>query len=33
VCPLQPPDLGAVGAYYDDFAATTDAEVLELLGR
>jgi predicted phosphoribosyltransferase len=33
VCPLQPPDLGAVGAYYDDFSATTDAEVLALLGR
>ena len=33
VFPLQPPDLGAVGAYYDDFGATTDAEVLALLGR
>lgn len=33
VCPLQPPDLGAVGAYYDDFRATTDAEVMALLGR
>lgn len=33
VCPLQPPDLGAVGAYYDDFTATTDAEVLALLCR
>jgi predicted phosphoribosyltransferase len=33
VCPLQPPDLGAVGAYYEDFGATTDREVLALLGR
>ena len=33
VCPLQPPDLGAVGAYYDDFRSTTDAEVVALLGR
>jgi len=31
VCLLQPPDLGAVGAYYDDFSATTDREVLALL--
>jgi predicted phosphoribosyltransferase len=33
VCPVQPPAFGAVGAYYDDFDATTDAEVLRLLGR
>jgi predicted phosphoribosyltransferase len=32
VCPLQPAALGAVGAYYDDFSATTDKEVLRLLG-
>jgi predicted phosphoribosyltransferase len=31
VCPEQPWDLGAVGAYYDDFRATTDAEVIALL--
>ena len=33
VCPLQPNGLGAVGAWYDDFTQTTDAEVRELLGR
>jgi predicted phosphoribosyltransferase len=33
VCPVQPPWFGAVGAYYDDFDATTDEEVLDLLGR
>jgi predicted phosphoribosyltransferase len=33
VCPVQPPSFGAVGAYYDDFDATTDAEVIRLLGR
>jgi putative phosphoribosyl transferase len=33
VCPLQPDGLGAVGAWYDDFTQTTDAEVRELLGR
>ena len=32
VCPLQPNGLGAVGAWYDDFTQTTDAEVRELLG-
>jgi predicted phosphoribosyltransferase len=31
VCPEQPRDLGAVGAYYDDFRATTDEEVIALL--
>jgi putative phosphoribosyl transferase len=31
VCLLQPRDLGAVGAYYLDFAATSDQEVLALL--
>lgn len=33
VCPLQPVDLGAVGAHYLDFRATPDEEVLALLGR
>ena len=33
VCLAQPHDLGSVGAYYDDFAATSDEEVLRLLGR
>jgi len=33
VCLAQPQDLGAVGAYYDDFSATSDREVLALLGR
>jgi putative phosphoribosyl transferase len=33
VCPLQPNGLGAVGAWYDDFTQTTDAEVRALLGR
>ena len=33
VCLAQPRDLGAVGAYYDDFSATSDREVLGLLGR
>jgi len=33
VCPAQPVRLGAVGAAYDDFAATSDKEVLRLLGR
>lgn len=32
-CPLPRPDLVAVGSWYDDFAQTTDAEVLALLGR
>ena len=31
VCPAQPPELGSVGAYYDDFAETTDREVIALL--
>jgi predicted phosphoribosyltransferase len=31
VCPEQPHDLGAVGAYYRDFRATTDSEVIALL--
>ncbi|MFC7537210.1 phosphoribosyltransferase [Sphingomonas sp. GCM10030256] len=31
VCPHQPADFGAVGAYYDDFTQTSDAEVLQLL--
>jgi predicted phosphoribosyltransferase len=33
VCPVQPWGFGAVGAYYDDFSATTDDEVLRLLRR
>ena len=33
VCPAQPVDLGSVGAYYADFSATTDREVLALLRR
>lgn len=33
VCPLQPVDLGAVGAHYDDFRPTPDEQVLALLGR
>jgi predicted phosphoribosyltransferase len=32
VCPLRPRGLGAVGAWYDDFTQTTDAEVRDLLG-
>jgi putative phosphoribosyl transferase len=32
VCPLRPSGLGAVGAWYDDFTQTTDAEVRALLG-
>lgn len=31
VCPLQPTWFEAVGAWYDDFTQTTDAEVVELL--
>jgi predicted phosphoribosyltransferase len=33
VCLAQPRDLGSVGAYYADFAPTSDREVLRLLGR
>jgi predicted phosphoribosyltransferase len=33
VCLYAPPDFGAVGAWYDDFGQTSDAEVLDLLGR
>jgi putative phosphoribosyl transferase len=33
VCPLVPDGLRSVGEWYDDFAQTTDARVLELLGR
>lgn len=32
VCLVLPDELGAVGRWYDDFAQTTDAEVLALLG-
>ncbi len=31
VCPLQPSWFEAVGAWYDDFTQTSDAEVVELL--
>lgn len=31
VCPLQPLHLGAVGLWYDDFSATTDEEVKQIL--
>ena len=31
VCPLQPADFSAVGQWYVDFSATTDADVLRLL--
>lgn len=31
VCPRRPEDLVAVGAWYDDFRATTDAEVRDIL--
>jgi putative phosphoribosyl transferase len=31
ICPIQDPALIAVGAYYDDFRAITDAEVEEIL--
>ena len=33
VCVVAPRDLVAVGLWYEDFTQTTDAEVLELLGR
>ena len=33
LCLAEPRDLGSVGAYYDDFAPTSDHEVLTLLGR
>jgi predicted phosphoribosyltransferase len=32
VCPHRPFEFSAVGQWYDDFSATTDAEVIELLG-
>jgi predicted phosphoribosyltransferase len=32
VCPLRPVDFSAVGQWYDDFSATTDNEVVRLLG-
>jgi putative phosphoribosyl transferase len=32
VCPLRPVDFSAVGQWYDDFSATTDSEVVQLLG-
>jgi predicted phosphoribosyltransferase len=31
VCPLRPVDFSAVGQWYDDFSATTDNEVVQLL--
>jgi putative phosphoribosyl transferase len=33
VCGKMPRDFRAVGAWYEDFAQTTDEEVRELLGR
>jgi putative phosphoribosyl transferase len=33
VCPMQPAHFGAVGWWYDDFRATTDDDVIELIGR
>ncbi|SFO60961.1 Predicted phosphoribosyltransferase [Pseudonocardia ammonioxydans] len=33
LCALTPPDFTAVGRWYEDFTQTSDAEVLELLGR
>jgi putative phosphoribosyl transferase len=33
VCPMQPDRLRAVGEWYDDFAQTTDEEVILLLGN
>jgi putative phosphoribosyl transferase len=32
VCPLRPVEFSAVGQWYDDFSATTDSEVVRLLG-
>jgi predicted phosphoribosyltransferase len=32
VCPLRPVEFSAVGQWYDDFSATTDNEVVRLLG-
>lgn len=33
VCPLEVPDFGAVGRFYEDFTQTTDREVQETLER
>jgi putative phosphoribosyl transferase len=33
VCPLQPPSLDAVGAWYQDFSQIHDTEVIDLLSR
>jgi len=33
VCPIQPPDFFAVGAWYDDFAQVADDEVARILDR
>ena len=33
ICAVQPEDFQAVGAWYDDFSQTTDAEVCELLSE
>jgi predicted phosphoribosyltransferase len=33
ICPLTPPGFSAVGEWYDDFSATTDEEVRDLLSR
>ncbi len=33
ICAITPPDFYAVGAWYEDFAQTTDEEVRELIAR
>lgn len=33
ICPIQPEDFHAVGAWYNDFSQTTDEEVLSLLEK
>ncbi len=33
ICISQPPELSAIGSYYEDFAQVTDDEVVELLSR
>lgn len=33
VCPLEVPDFGAVGGFYEDFTQTSDQEVQEALGQ
>jgi predicted phosphoribosyltransferase len=33
ICPVQPANFGAIGAFYDDFSQTSDEEVREILQR